>query len=210
MTSALLRRYSGFSYLYSDFASEISELILAIAQEGMPFFLYETYRTPQRQMSLRREGYGTHSDVYMNAHVNGLAVDFLFDKRAVKVLNSDSRTIQEIVEDTLNKDSDTDNGNEVYNLGTNLIPEHGKKTRTIVQDQLVLNSWVKLGSLIERNFPKLMWGGNRDIKKGQLIGVDPPHVEFRESKNLIRSKIAIAEIRTRGAPGLELRGRKYL
>jgi len=74
--------------------------------------------------------------------------------------------------------------------------------RTVRQDAAVLESWLELGRMIDRQFPNLVWGGNRNIKEGQLIGVDPPHVEFREAKNLIRSKVAIRQIRNRGAPGL--------
>jgi len=202
VTNELLKRHRGYSFLYSDFAEEVIELVLAIKQEGMPFFVYETYRTPQRQMSLRKSGYSTDQDVFSNVHVNGLAIDFLIDKRAVQNLNSDSKTIQQMVEKALGEMSDTDEGNEVYNIGTNLIPEAGKKVRTEVQDSVVLNSWLKLGEMIEKQFPKLMWGGRRDIKEGQLIGVDPPHVEYRDSKKLIRSKVALGEIRNRGAPGL--------
>jgi hypothetical protein len=201
MTNDTLRVYKGSSFLYSKFASEILELLLVIRQEGMPFILYETYRTPQRQRKLYKSKFSTNHEILMNPHVNGLAVDFLFDKRAVQV-GGDSKTIQEIVERTLNEMSDTDERNEVYNIGTNLIPEAGSKVRTVEQDAGVLGSWLKLGKVIDRQFPNLVWGGNQNIKEGQLIGVDPPHVEFREAKNLIRSKVAIRQIRNRGAPGL--------
>jgi len=202
MTSDTLRIYRNSAFLYSKFASEISELLLAIKQEGMPFILYETYRTPQRQRELYKSKFSTNHDILMNPHVNGLAVDFLFDKRAVQNTNSDSKTIQQIVEKALNEMSDADERNEVYNIGTNLIPEAGSKVRTIEQDTVVLGSWLKLGKMIDRQFPNLIWGGNQNIKEGQLIGVDPPHVEFREAKSLIRSKVAIRQIRNRGAPGL--------
>jgi len=201
MTSDTLRIYRNSTFLYSKFASEISQLLLAIKQEGMPFILYETYRTPQRQRKLYKSKFSTNHEILMNPHVNGLAADFLFDKTEVQV-GGDSRTIQQIVEKTLNEMSDTDEGNEVYNIGTNLIPEPGKKVRTVRQDAAVLESWLELGRMIDRQFPNLVWGGNRNIKEGQLIGVDPPHVEFREAKNLIRSKVAIRQIRNRGAPGL--------
>jgi len=126
MTSDTLRIYRNSTFLYSKFASEISQLLLAIKQEGMPFILYETYRTPQRQRKLYKSKFSTNHEILMNPHVNGLAADFLFDKTEVQV-GGDSRTIQQIVEKTLNEMSDTDEGNEVYNIGTNLIPEPGKK-----------------------------------------------------------------------------------
>jgi hypothetical protein len=181
---------------------EISQLLLAIKQERMPFILYETYRTPQRQKKLYKSKFSTNQDILSNPHVNGLAVDFLFNKKAVQNPNSDSKTMQEIVEKTLNEMSDTDEGNEVYNIGTNLIPEPGKKARTEEQDAVVLESWLKLGRMIGGQFPNLVWGGNRNIKEGQLIGVDPPHVEYKDAKSLIESKVAIREIMARGAPGL--------
>jgi len=202
MTAQLLRRHRGTSFLYSEFADDIFQLVLAIKQEGMPFFVYETYRTPHRQKELYKSGYSTVPDAFLNPHVNGLAVDFLLDKRAIQNLNSDSLTIQKIVERSLNEMSDTDEGNEIYNIGTNLVPALGQKTRTIVQDSVVLNFWLKLGRMIDRQFPNLVWGGYRDLKEGQLIGTDPPHVEFKDSKKLIRNKIAIKEIRNKGAPGL--------
>ena len=202
MTSELLKTYTNFSFLYSKFSMEISQLLLVIKQEGMPFILYETYRTPQRQKKLYKSKFSTNQDILSNPHVNGLAVDFLFNKRAVQKQNSDSKTIQQIVEKTLNEMSDTDEGNEVYNIGTNLIPEPGKKVRTVRQDRAVLDSWLKLGRVIDRQFPNLVWGGNRNIKEGQLIGVDPPHIEYRDAKSLIESKVAIREIMGRGAPGL--------
>ena len=202
MTNELLKIYRNSSFLYSRFSIEISQLLLVIKQEGMPFILYETYRTPQRQKSLYKSKFSTNQDILSNPHVNGLAVDFLFNKRAVINPNSDSKTIQQIVEKTLNEMSDTDDGNEVYNIGTNLISEPGKKVRTEEQDKKVLGYWLKLGKVIDRQFPNLVWGGNRNIKEGQLIGVDPPHVEYRDAKSLIESKVAIREIMARGAPGL--------
>lgn len=201
MTNDLLKIYRNSSFLYTKFSMEISQLLLAIKQERMPFILYETYRTPQRQKSLYKSKFSTNHDILMNPHVNGLAADFLFDKTKVQV-GGDSKTIQQIVEKTLNEMSDTDEGNEIYNIGTNLIPRPGVKVRTEKQDPAVLGSWLKLGRMIDRQFPNLVWGGNRNIKEGQLIGVDPPHVEFRGAKSLIKSKVAIKEIMARGAPGL--------
>jgi hypothetical protein len=195
------RVYRDSTFLYSKFALEISQLLLVIRQERMPFILYETYRTPQRQRKLYKSKFSTNHDIFMNPHVNGLAVDFLFNKAEVQA-GGDSRTIQRIVEKTLNEMSDTDEGNEIYNIGTNLIPRPGVKVRTERQNPAVLDSWLKLGKVIDRQFPNLVWGGNQNIKEGQLIGTDPPHVEFREAKNLIRSKVAIRQIRNRGAPGL--------
>lgn len=198
----LLKIYRGLSYLYSDFESEIFQLNLTIKQEGMPFFLYETYRTPQRQKFLYKKGFSTERDFMANPHVNGLAADFLIDKRKLGNSTGDSKTIQEIVEQTLETMSDTDNRGEVYDIGTNLLPEAGKKERTIVQNALVLYSWNKLGEIIKNQFPNLTWGGDRALKEGQLIGVDPPHVEFRDAKRLIRNKESIKQISSKGAPGL--------
>ena len=196
----LTKRYNNLSYLYSDFRQEVEQLMLSIAQNQLPFVLYETYRTPQRQAALVSEGYSLEKHPFNNPHVNGLAVDLLLDKRAIQSRTQDSLVLQSAVEKALGERAER---SLVYDLGTNLVPADGKEPRTIVQNQIVLNYWNNLGSLIENQFPKLYWGGNKNIKKNQLIGEDPTHIEFRGSRKLIENRLAIQQVKSFGAPGLK-------
>jgi hypothetical protein len=199
--SNLTKRYNNLSYLYSDFRREIEQLLLSIGQNQLPFVLYETYRTPQRQKALISKGYSTERYPFRNPHVNGLAIDLLLDRRAIVERTGDSLTLQSAVDKAL---GDKPSAGLVYDLGTNLIPTNNKAPRTIVENEAVLNYWRNLGTLIERQFPKLCWGGNKNVKTNQLIGEDPTHVEFRGSQNLIESGIALREIKQYGAPGIKL------
>ena len=196
----LTKRYNNLSYLYRDFGVEVEQLMPSVAQNQLPFVLYETYRTPQRQAALISEGYSLESHPFNNPHVNGLAVDLLLDKRAIQSRTQDSIILQNAVEKALGERAER---SLVYDLGTNLIPTDGKEPRTIVQNQIVLNYWNNLGNLIENQFPKLYWGGNKNIKKNQLIGEDPTHVELKGSRKLIENKVAIQEVKNFGAPGLK-------
>jgi len=201
MSSELTKKYSGYGFLYSEFSREIQNLSIMIRQEQMPFFLYETYRTPMRQKKLYKRGYSTITDPYASPHVHGLAVDFLLNKNVMNKLGGDYKTIAQVVENSLS-DSTNKSGNEIYNIGTNLLPSKSVMERTVVQDKSILNAWLKLGYMIESQFPKLKWGGNKNKKTTQLIGADPPHIEFYDSERLMKSRIALNQIKRIGAPGL--------
>ena len=198
----LTKKYTGYAFLYSEFSAEILELVTMIRQEQMPFYLYETYRTPQRQKNLYARGYSKYRDPLSNPHVNGLAVDFLLNKSIITKLSSDSRDISKIVSDSIAGMNMTSQKNEVYNIGTNLLPSSGVMERTIVEDKNILNAWLKLGYMIDTKFPKLRWGGNKNKKPGQLIGSDPPQIEFYDTERLIKNKTALKQIKAAGAPGL--------
>jgi hypothetical protein len=202
MDFELTKRYAGYAFLYPEFSDEILELVTMIRQEQLPFFLYETYRTPQRQKNLYARGYSKYSDPLKNPHVNGLAVDFLLNKSIITKLSNDSRDMSKIVNDSIKDMNSGNKRNEVYNIGTNLHPSRGLMERTIVQDKNVLNAWLKLGHMIDTKFPKLRWGGNKNKKPGQLIGSDPPQIEFYEMEKLIKNKVALKQIKASGAPGL--------
>ena len=201
---ALLKRISGVYYLHPEFAAIIYDLQLAIAQQKMPFKVYETYRTPQRQKKLISLGLSKERNYLDNPHVNGLAVDFLLDYRAVrsfeksdfaKLTSSDLASRQDPVSQQFGL---------VYNLGANVLQDGTVPPRTVVRDQVVLDFWNNLGTLIERQYPELVWGGTFNKGRGQLIGTDAPHVEMKGAHKLIRQKTAIVEIKARGNPGLEV------
>jgi hypothetical protein len=128
--SNLTKRYNNLSYLYSDFRREIEQLLLSIGQNQLPFVLYETYRTPQRQKALISKGYSTERYPFRNPHVNGLAIDLLLDRRAIVERTGDSLTLQSAVDKAL---GDKPSAGLVYDLGTNLIPTNNKAPRTIVE-----------------------------------------------------------------------------
>jgi len=199
----LLKRIDGLGFLYPPFAQLVADLMLAIRQHQMPFIVYETYRTPARQQQLTSLGLSKIRHPLQDKHVHGLAVDFLIDYRAVRTLkkNKLSRLTESDLSKKTNEYSDDDGA--VYNLGVNVIPTPTSPTRTKVQDQVVLDFWKNLGKLIERQFPDLVWGGKFNMQSGQLIGTDPPHVEYRYAQQLMNQQRALSAIKGRGNPGLE-------
>ena len=199
----LERRFDGTFYLYREFRELITDLLLAIEQQQMPFRIYETYRTPQRQRKLIALGLSTERNPLENAHVNGLAVDFLIDYKAVRSFekNEFDKLVTSDLEDRA--DPISSQYGTVYNLGVNILGNTGLLPRSVVEDRVVLDFWNNLGLLIRRQYPQLVWGGAIERKEGQLIGVDPPHVEFRDAPQLIRTKRALTEMRAMGNPGME-------
>jgi len=199
----LLKRISGVSFLYPPFGEIIGQLSLALLQHQMPFQIYETYRTPARQKKLISLGLSKIPDVMKSKHVHGLAIDVLLDYRAVRSLKKNK--LSRITESDINKKKDTisDDYGGVYNLGVNMVESGANAPRTVVEDKVVLDFWNYLGKLIERQFPELVWGGTFNLKEGQLIGTDPPHIEYRYANEIMKQKRAIQVLKGRGNPGLE-------
>jgi len=200
---ALLYRLTDTRYLYPPFAEIIEDLLLAINQHQMPFRLYETYRTPQRQKELIKLGFSKQRIPLKNSHVNGLAVDFLLDYRVLRTFDKSAfeRMTSSHLSDRDNPVSDA--YAEVYRLGVNMVGTSTQPARTLVEDPVILGFWNDLGTLIQRQYPQLSWHGTKDMKPGQLIGVDPPHIEMKGAPRLIQNKIAMASLRTKDNPGLE-------
>ena len=198
----LIKRIDGIGFLYPDFADLIYDLTLSIRQHQMPFKVYETYRTPLRQKKLISLGLSKLHDPMESKHVHGLAVDFLLDYRAVRSLKKSP--LDKITESDVNqkKSKISDDFGGVYNLGVNMIETDGHSPRTMVKDKVVLDFWNYLGKLIERQFPDLVWGGKFNKERGELIGTDPPHVEYRHADKLIRERRTISALRESGNPGL--------
>jgi len=196
----LAERLSDTGLLHPAFRAEIEDLLLAIQQQRMPFIVYETYRTPQRQAKLIRAGFSGATGPYDSPHVHGLALDFLIDTKVVNGPSKDS--LAGLSAGNINQKKKKPE-KAVYNIGVNLLGNGVAEPRTVVENKLVLNFWLALGDLIERQYPHLMWGGN--LKKGpaQLIGADPPHVELRMAKKLMRERKALKVLKSQGNPGLE-------
>tara|TARA_R110000824_G_scaffold93073_3_gene225364 strand:+ start:35 stop:697 length:663 start_codon:yes stop_codon:yes gene_type:complete len=198
----VLERIDGVQFLHPEFASIVRDLRLVMRQHKMPFIIYETYRTPARQKKLISLGFSTIRDPMKNPHVNGVAVDVLIDARAARTLNP--QPISEITSPNINQGQPSfgceDPG--AYNIGVNMVEEKGKKPRTVVKDQVVLDFWNYLGKLIDRQFPDLIWGGTFNMKEGDLIGTDPPHIEYRHANRLIRGGVSRNALRAQGNPGL--------
>jgi hypothetical protein len=199
----LLKRIDGIGFLYPPFAQVIADLMLVMRQHQMPFIIYETYRTPERQQKLTSLGLSKIRHPLEDKHVHGLAVDFLIDYRAVRSLKKNK--LSKLTESDLDKKSDqySDDYGAVYNLGVNAIPTPTNAPRTKVQDQVVLDFWNNLGKLIDRQFPDLVWGGKFNMEGEQLIGTDPPHIEYRHAPTLMQQGRALRFLRGRGNPGLE-------
>ena len=142
-------------------------------------------------------------DPMKSKHVHGLAVDFLIDHRAIRTLKK-SR-IDKVTSPDINQSahSKKDEYAGVYNIGVNMLQTSESLPRTKVLDQVVLDFWNYLGKIIERQFPDLVWGGNFNMEPGQLIGTDPPHVEYRWADKLISQKKTLSVLRESGNPGLE-------
>jgi hypothetical protein len=200
-----IRIYNDLIYLYYPFQREISDLLLAIRQNQLPFIIYETFRTPFRQKFLNKERFCAELNPYKNAHVNGLAVDFLLDRRVMRDLNSSS-AINNIVKNNVrgfDVGVPLENETMVFDIGTNTLASKTNPSRTIVQDQRILDVWNNLGKLINNQFPNLRWGGDRDKNQYQLIGADPTHVEYKDTKMLMRNKVALSAAAAKGAPGIK-------
>jgi len=181
----LAERLSDTGLLHPAFRAEIEDLLLAIQQQRMPFIVYETYRTPQRQAKLIRAGF---------------SVDFLIDTKVVNGPSKDS--LAGLSAGNINQKKKKPE-KAVYSIGVNLLGNGVAEPRTVVENKLVLNFWLSLGDLIERQFPHLMWGGNLKKGEAQLIGADPPHVELKIAKKLMRERKALKVLKSQGNPGLE-------
>jgi len=198
--TSLLERINSPRYLYPEFRALIMDLVRAIDQQRMPFFTYETYRTPQRQKKLISLGFSKLKNSYSSPHVHGLAVDFLIPEQYITTDNK-----YELVDSLVggvNAGSEVGYGPLMYNIGVNVIGTSTTKARTIIENEQILNWWKALGTLIERQFPDLVWGGNKDRGPGQHIGSDPCHVEFRNARKLMKQKSAIDILKETGALGL--------
>jgi len=198
---ALLERINTPFYLYPDFTETMFDLIRAIRQQRLPFAVYETYRTPQRQRKLISLGFSKLKNVYQSKHVHGLAVDFLIESKVV-TSPSKNKIIEMVSKGNINDNPEIAKSNLIYNTGVNILGTESKKPRTIVEDGQVLEWWKTLGLLIERQFPDLVWGGDKNISDGQLIGSDPMHVESRHADKLMRGGHTIKALRANGNPGL--------
>ena len=198
----LLKRIDGITFLYPDFADIIHDLSLVMRQHQMPFKIYETYRTPLRQKKLTSLGLSKIRDPMESTHVHGVAVDVMLDYRAVRSVKKSK--LSKITESDLNqKKSDiSDDFGVVYNLGVNVLGSESRDPRTVVEDQVVLDFWNYLGKLIERQFPDLVWGGKFNLKEGELIGTDPPHIEYRYARELMSKRETLIALKSRGNPGL--------
>ncbi len=198
----LLGRIDSIEFLHPDFADIIYDLTLVMRQHQMPFKVYETYRTPSRQKKLISLGLSKISDPMSNKHVHGLAVDFLLDYRAVRSLNKNR--LSRITESDLGerKRTASDDFGGVFNIGVNAIETETDAARTVVEDKVVLDFWNYLGTLIERQFPDLVWGGSYKSSVGELIGSDPSHIEYRHADKLITQRRTIPILRSQGNPGL--------
>jgi len=196
------RVYDNLEFLYIPFRQEIAELLLVIRQNQLPFLVYETFRTPLRQQYLNKRKYSTDISSYDNSHVNGLAVDFLLDRRVVRSASAIASVSENNVVGSATEWKEAQNERMVFNIGTNILSSTSNPPRTVEQDRTILRMWNDLGKIINNQFPNLVWGGDRDKKKNQLIGADPTHVEYRDAKTLIRSRYAIKQLRALGAPTL--------
>jgi hypothetical protein len=199
----LLNRIDSVGFLHPVFQDQISELLLSIRQQQMPFIIYETYRTPARQKALISSNFSKLKDPMMSKHVHGLAVDFLIDYRAIRTLKKSK--LFKYTSGNINETDDqySQEHGPVYNLGVNAVGDSIVRPRTVVEDQVVLDFWNNLGLLLERQYPDLVWGGLFNIQPGQLIGSDPPHIEYKYADKLIREKKTIPALKARGNPGLE-------
>jgi len=199
----LLKRISDPALLYPPFAEIIGELALAITQHQMPFKIYETYRTPARQKKLISLGLSKVRNSLDSKHVHGLAIDVMLDYKAVRSLKKNK--LSKLTDSDINKKTSkySDDFGVVYNLGVNEIATKSHRPRTLVEDGVVLEFWNYLGKLIRRQFPNLVWGGTFNLTEGQLIGTDPPHIEYLGADEIMQQRRAIMVLKGRGNPGLE-------
>jgi hypothetical protein len=62
-------------HLHPSMAARVRHLQKRIDREGLPFRVFETYRTPDRQAQLHTEG-NTKAGPFHSAHQFGLSADF--------------------------------------------------------------------------------------------------------------------------------------
>ena len=63
-------------HLHPSMAARVRNLQKRIDREGLPFRVFETYRTPDRQAQLHAEGTTTKAGPFQSAHQLGLCADF--------------------------------------------------------------------------------------------------------------------------------------
>lgn len=56
----------------------VQQILSDLAREGLPFEVFEAYRTPQRQHALFKQGSVTRADAWQSYHQYGLAVDLVW------------------------------------------------------------------------------------------------------------------------------------
>jgi len=195
----LVNKLDDVGYLYPAFATQVRDLLIAMKQQRMPFIVYETYRTPQRQAELIKSGQSKDKSVFENTHVHGLAIDFLIDTRVVN--ESSKQPLAGLSSGNIKQKKKKEKA--IYNIGVNVLASEDNEARTLIENKTVLNFWLDLGKLIQRQYPDLVWGGDMRKSKEQLIGADPPHVELRAAKQLIQKKQTLKTLKSQGNPGLE-------
>lgn len=195
----LVERISDVGYLHPIFLRQVEDLLLTIEQQRMPFIVYETYRTPQRQAELIRAGLSKNENAFENSHVHGLAIDFLIDTRMVN--NSSKKQLSDLSSGNIKQKKKKEKA--IYNIGVNVVATEDSEPRTLIENKTILNFWLDLGELVERQYPDLAWGGTLKKDKEQLIGADPPHIELRGARQLIQKKQTLKTLKSQGNPGLE-------
>ena len=68
------------NHLHPSMSVRVRNLLKRVMAEGLPFRVFETYRSPNRQAQLAVEGTTTKAGAFQSAHQYGLASDWaVFD-----------------------------------------------------------------------------------------------------------------------------------
>lgn len=78
------KRNKNIDSLQAPFRSKISSLICLIDKEGLPFIIFETLRSNERQEKLKATG-ASKAGAGQSPHNYGLACDFVLDTKKIKV-----------------------------------------------------------------------------------------------------------------------------
>ncbi len=84
MTMNLTKRTSSLDFLHPLVRSAAMNTVAELAESGINFKIFETYRTPERQKFLRaKRPKVSNAGPWQSMHQYGLAVDFVIDVKGV-------------------------------------------------------------------------------------------------------------------------------
>ena len=164
-------RLTSLDELHPAFRHDVDLLMSAIEDERLPFVVFETRRTVDRQNHLFSIG-ASKAKGLSGAHPHGLAVDFILDEKNPRWAENHERPLG-----TATRGAPWDTG----------VEWNGKVCR--VDRPFVASMWTRFGQVVVG--VGLTWGGTNlgawaSKRPGDLFGWDYAHVQARAWRTLVR------------------------
>lgn len=150
-----MKREASLDLLTQGTRLKVEELLQDIEDSKLPFVVFETYRSQERQDYLYAKGRTTQGPrvtwAKKSKHTKRTAVDFILDS------------------------------DRLQGVHLELYAEHGawytgtRAKRSFLECGDILGAWLVFGALAEQN--GLVWGGRWKKRPTDLIGWDPYHVQ---------------------------------